>query len=260
MLVLFALLVGSLGLVPAGAATASVARAVTVVKAPTNVTQGDRFDVTVRVTGATQAKTVQLQTQTKDIYGNPQWTPTKTVRVVSTAKHTLKALADQVNAQRYRAVATYRDGKRVASKPFHVTVWSWTDLYAISSYYSTSGIANSSMSQFAMNGDQYLGWYVYLDEGMWERRYTPGRNCKAFRGVFGVTDSSADGSSAQFTLLTDETNVVYTSPTLVPGPVTKAQFNLAKPYRLSIQARNTSPNGELSYPAIGNPQLLCTGL
>ena len=254
-----------------GAAVAAPAQAVPAVQRSTtpvvlvapavhDVNQGDLFSVTVKVGAARLAKTVQIQAQTKDIYGKLEWTLLKTANVHAEATHVLKVMADGVDSERFRAVATYRDRKPVVSKAFAVTVWTWTDLSLISSYYETFGISSGAYSQFGMNGDQYIGWYTYDRSGMWEQRYTPGRHCKAFRGVFGVSDSSADGSSAQFTVLTDETNVVYQSPTLVPGAVTDVQFDLALPYRLSIQARNTSPDGVLSYPAIGNPQLLCTGL
>ena len=178
----------------------------------------------------------------------------KTRKVRGTAKHTFKLLATGVDTQRFRARAKYRSGQPAISQSFGITVWQWTDLREVSYYYVTNG---AYAGQFAMNGDQYIGWFTSGHYGMWETRYTTGRNCKAFRGVFGVTDSSDDGSSAQFTLLTDESTEAYASPVLVPGTVEPVQFAVAKPYRFSIQARNTSPDGLRSFPAIGTPQLLC---
>lgn len=256
----FGLLVGAAlvfaNIFPAGATATTFSRSVTVTQSPKNVTQGARFTVTVRVGSPTQAKTVQIEARTQDIYGNTTWTVLKSQKVRATAKHTFKLLATGVDTQRYRARATYRTGKPVIDA-FSVTVWQWTDLHRVSSYYSTAGVAANAYSQLAMNGDQYIGWYTYGSYGMWETRYTPGRSCKAFRGILGVTDASADGSSAEFTLLTDESSVVYTSSSLVPGMVETMQIPIANPYRFSIQARNTSPGGLRGYPAIGNPQFLC---
>jgi hypothetical protein len=244
----------------ADAVTSSAAvRTVEVVKKPRNVTLGARFAVTVRAGAVRQARRVKIQTRTEDLYGNTQWTTVRGRKVNGQARHRFKLVATEPNVQRFRSVVRYRDGKSVTSRPFAVTVWQWVDLARFDAYYETAGIIHYQSSQFPMNGDQYLGWYTYQDRGMWESRYTPGRNCKAFRGTFGVTDHSADGSSGRFTLLADD-EVVFESPTLVPGMVKVARVDLAKPYRFAVQARNTSSEGVLAWPAIGGPQFLCSGL
>lgn len=246
--------------VSTGAVASSAALPVVeVVKKPQSVTLGARFAVTVKVGAARQAGRLRIQTQTEDVFGNKQWTTVKVRRVNAQARHKVQLMATEPNVQRYRSTVRYRDGKTVASKAFAVTVWQWVDLSRFDAYYATAGISGHQYSQFPMNGDQYIGWFTYLDKGMWEARYTTGRNCKAFRGTFGVTDHSADGSSGRFTLLADDV-AVYDSPTLVPGVVEEARVNLAKPYRFSIQARDSSPEGVLAWPAIGGPQFLCTGL
>lgn len=241
-----------------GAAARTTSPSVTIAQAPKDVTQGDRFAVTVRVGSASQARTVEIQMQTEDYAGTKYWTRLRATQVRGTARHVFKLVATGVDTQRLRALATYRGSRSVASKPFGVTVWQWTDLAGIPSYYSTNGVSDHPSSQFGMNGDQYIGWYTYGPYGMWEARYTPGRHCKAFRGVFGVTDSSGDGSSAEFALLADETSLVYQSPALVPGAVETVEFEVASPYRFAIQARDTSPEDVYAFPAIGNPQFLCS--
>jgi hypothetical protein len=243
---------------PAHASVASKGspHSVSILKAPHDVTQGDKYDVVVRVGSPRLAKTLQIQMRTTDYFGTQEWTQVKTVRIAGKAKHAVTLVATGVGKQRFRALAAYREGKPQSSPAFGMTVWQWTDLHAIPSYYETGGIY-PEYGQFGMNGDQYRGWFTYVDYGMWESRYTPGRNCKAFRGVFGVTDDSSDGSSAEFTLLAEEGDVVYQSPSLVPGAVETVQFDVARPYRFAIQARDTSPEGAVSYPAIGNPEFLC---
>lgn len=251
----------ALGAAEVPSASATTTQTVRVVAHPAEAVSGSRIKVAVRVTDASRARVVRLQTQTKDIFGNPSWINVAAQRVNGTSRHTLRAVVDQTDRQRFRAVAKYSTGKVVESRAFGVTVWTWTPLSKFSAYYATNGINGYSYSSFAMAGNQYLGWYTSGSYGMWEMRYTPGRHCKRFRGNFGVMDKSVDGSSAQFTIASMDTGIVlYQSPTVTPGVIAKADFDLATPYRLSIQAKNTSPSGVLSYPAIGDPELLCTGL
>jgi hypothetical protein len=242
-------------------ASAATVRSVTVLAAPKSATLGNRVAITVKVASPAQARTVQLQTLTKDIYGNLSWSKVGAQHVNGVAKHTFKPVLNQANRQRFRAVAAYKSGRPVASKAVGVTVWSWTPLSKIPAYYATNGINGYEYSNFAMAGNQYLGWFTYGSYGMWEERYTTGRHCKALRGDLGVTDNSADGSTAQFTVANIDTGAtLYQSPSLSPGAVTKVTLALPMPYRISIQARNTSTNGQVAYPAIGVPELLCTGL
>lgn len=244
---------------PAVAAAKST-RSVSVVRAPRHVEEGKRFRVTLRVDAPSAARRVAVQNLQTDVYGNTEWVTLRSKRVNGVARQRFRLLAEGLNLQKYRAVATYRDKPRaVASPRFAIHIWRWIDLQLYRPYYSTYGVAINGYSEFSMNGDRWLGWYAYGGSGMWESRHTPGRDCKAFRGVFGVTDESQDGSSAEFTVLADETETVFRSKPLGPGGVQKAKFSLARPYRLSVQARSTSPGVPVA-PAIGLPQLLCTDL
>jgi hypothetical protein len=47
---------------------------------------------------------------------------------------------------------------------------------------------------------------------------------------------------------------------LTPGRVQRAEVKLDLPYRFSIQAVKTSTGDLRVYPAIGMPELLCSGL
>ena len=252
-------LVGAVAGVPAASATTT--RRVSVSAAHANVTLGERAVLTVTLSPVAGARTVQIQTLTKDIFGNTSWTRVSAQHVSGVAKHVFKPVVDHADQQRFRAVVSYTTGPSAVSKSLGITVWSWTPLWGFSSYYATNGIFDSRYLTFAMAGNQYVGWYTYGTYGMWEKRYTSGRHCKTFRGDFGVTDSSADGSTGQFDIVSVDTgDTLYTSPALSPGAVVTAKFALPTPYRISIQARNTSPDGLVSYPAIGDPELLCTGL
>jgi hypothetical protein len=252
--------VGASGAAPDALSAGIAHRAPTVtVSVPEDKVEGDRFTVTVKVGAAKRGLRVELQRQILDIYRDPVWTTVKSVKVAGRSSHRFAAVADELNDDRFRAVVRYTDGSQVTSKTSSVTVWHWYSLNNFDDYYSTSGVLNSPYLQFSMNGTSYRGWYTDGGYASWEARYTPGRNCKMFRGVFGVNDDSSDGSSGDITLITDESETIYQSPSLVPGQVKTVEVKLPMPYRFSIQAHDTSPDGAYSYPAIGTAEFLCTG-
>ena len=96
---------------------------------------------------------------------------------------------------------------------------------------------DNGISSFTLNGLSFHGWFTTGSFKSWESRFTVGRHCQAMRGVAGVRDESADGSSAVVRLLADDVPI-YTSPTLTPGTAQPFQVALALPYRLAVQAQN----------------------
>ncbi|HEX4812820.1 MAG TPA: hypothetical protein VFV66_08715 [Nonomuraea sp.] len=243
----------------ASAASAEV-HAVEITSAPSQATEGDRITIKAKVASPRKADRVQLQERQVDIYGNASWVTVRSRSVRGTARHTFTVVADGINREHYRARATYRQGKAAVSKRKGVTVWRWISLTNYRPYYSTYGISATPYSNFAMNGRQYIGWYTYSSYRAWEARYTPGRNCKAFRGELGVRDESNDGSRAIITLLTEEDQVLFESPVLTPGAVTKVSVSMARPYRFTVRAADVSSEGVHALPAIGDPFFLCTGI
>jgi hypothetical protein len=223
------------------------------------VVEGERFKVVVRVDRPAAAKIVTLERQDADILGDKVWTALKSVRAKGRAKQVFTVIAEETSTGRFRARATFRDAKPTTSKPGRTTVWRWTYLYAFESYYATTGVWGRYSDDFAMNGTQYNGWHTYGDQPSWEERFTLGRHCKAIRGDFGVTDDSSDGTSALIALTADDERA-FTSGPLTPGMVQRAEVKLDMPYRLSITAAETSSSDLRVYPAIGTPELLCTGL
>jgi hypothetical protein len=183
------------------------------------------------------------------------------LRVRDRRQLVFRAVAGATDRDRYRVVLQGKSDRSVASKPVSVKVWHWYPLTTFDSYYATSGVADYSSNQFAMNGRTYVGsWYTYGGYGSWESRYTLGRHCRSMRGAFGVTDKSADGSSATIQVLSEGSSPVYSSPALVPGVVDAKVVPLASPYRISIIGTNTSADSLLAYPAAGDLQFLCNGL
>jgi hypothetical protein len=162
------------------------------------------------------------------------------------------------NRERFRARVTYAVGKPAVSKPVRVIVWRWIPLSDYAPYYSTSG---AQFGEATLNGRRYKAWgaSAFSSARSWEARFTPGRHCKAFRGVLAVADISEDGSSGTIAFTADDVPV-YSSPVLTPGMDVSVNVRLSAPYRFGIQAANTSAEGVKSWPVIGDPALLCTGV
>ena len=248
------------GLTTSASQAASDARAVWITSAPKNVNEGKRIEVGVKVASPQKAKGVQLQERQEDVLGNYSWVTIRSRAVNGSSRHTFKVVATAKNVAKYRARVSYRSGGPTTSKVAAVTVWRWISLLDYRPYYNTNGVIAAPYNSFNINGSQYLGWKTYGSYPSWESRYTPGRHCKAFTGVLGVTDDSADGSTATISLGTDADSTIYSSPTLSPGMQSKVNIHMNLPYRFIITARSTSASETAVYPAIGNPEFLCTGV
>jgi hypothetical protein len=246
-------------------ARAVARRGATVTAAATQVEEGSRLTLTATITSPLQASKVTLQKLYVPMYyGDPTWTPVKTLRVHGKRKVNFGVVATGLNNERYRVTVTYKNAKPFTSKPVGVTVWRWIPLSEYNPYYETGGAIFGTTS---INGHPYKGWgaATYSHAGAWESRFTPGRHCKAFQGVLGLGDVSADGSSGTINFTADDT-VAYQSPSLTPGMDVPVVIPLPRPYRIGIQLFDTTPGGTTgrddaeSWPVIGDPALLCTGV
>jgi len=224
------------------------------------VEEGDRVTLTARIKSPATARRVTLLRLTVPQYfGDPSWEQVKSVKARGRAKLSFGTVAAGPNTDRYRVSVTYA-GKRAAvvSKPISVVVWRWIPLADYRPYYETSSAGTGEVD---INGQRYEGWGPAYSShaGSWEERFTPGRHCKAFRGVLGLSDVSDDGSSGTISYTADD-RVVYSSPSLTPGTALHVNLPLAAPYRFGIQALDTSPDKLESWPVIGDPAFLCTGV
>lgn len=224
------------------------------------VEEGDRYTLTARITSADVARRVTLQQWTLDYAGNGYWDDVRSTKVDGRKRVVFKRVATGLNRERWRVSVTY-GGKRVErSRPYAVTVWRWIPLSDYAPYYETDSL---SLGPHAVdiNGHRYEGWgpYSFWGAESWEARFTPGRHCTAFRGVLGVDDISADGSSGTISFTADD-ETIYTSPSLTPGMDEVVEVPLDAPYRFGVQGVDTSPDGVESWPVIGDPAFLCTGV
>lgn len=242
---------------PPGAAASTAAKPI--LTAPESVVEGDRYEVTVKVPRAATAVRVRLQRWTKDVLGNAAWVTVAVRKVRGKARQAFRAVAGEADSDRYRARVEYATGKPVMSTPDSVTVWHWTDLFEFERYYATAGIYPFGTT-VSINGNAYRGLMTYGSHTSHEVRFTTGRKCRAVRGVLGLSDGSADGSSASISLVADETTTPFTSGTLTPGMAQPFEMALDLPYRLAVRMQSSAPAGGRAYPAVGAPELLCTGL
>jgi hypothetical protein len=256
-LVACALVVGAAAASPAEAKTGRMASPTVTVSAPADRVEGDRYAVTVHIGVARKAERLSLLKETENIYGDLEWTPVKSLKVQGRSTIKVPTVADELNSNRFRAQVRYADGRTVTSRPVTITVWHWYPISDFDRYYGAGSFNDYEYTSFAMNGDQWMGWYTYGASTAWEGRYTTGRNCKVFRGVAGVRDESSDDSSGTITLVADETDIVWESPELTPGMVAPFEVRLDTPYRFAIQAHDTSTDPAYSAPAIGSPEFLC---
>lgn len=252
-----ALAVPSIALGDDGVVARSVRAKPVKVVAPASVVEGQRYPVTITVTRPQEFKRVELQRVEKDVFGDPTWVSEK--RLKPRSKVVTRVVAGAQDRDRWRVILTPPRGRAVKSSVVSTKVWHWYPISEFRSHYETSGIINSDVVSFLMNGQQYNGWRAYGRYRSWEARFTPGRNCRSLRGDFGLQDDSSDGSSATVQISTDNERLAYLSPTLVPGMVDRATIHLKKTYRFSILATDTSPDDLYAAPAIGAGELLCTG-
>jgi len=223
------------------------------------VDEGERVTLTARVRAASRARTITLQRWVVPAYyGTPEWESVRTRSVKGKRKVRFHVVATALDSERYRVRVTYRNARPVTSKPARVTVWRWIELRELHPYYETGGLL---FGEATLNGRRYqaYGAAAYSHARSWEGRFTPGRHCKAFRGVLGVADISDDGSSGSIEL-TAEDAPIYRSPVLTPGMAVRVTVPLRLVYRFGIQLYDTSPDTVESWPVIGEPALLCTDI
>lgn len=241
-------------------------RGVTLTSSKKEITEGDPYRLSAAIKAGRHAIKVTLQKYQPPLYvgDDADWVPVKTTNVRSRSDVRFKRVATDMNMERYRVVVTYRKAKPSISKPVNVTVWRWVPLSDYDPYYTTGG---TGFGTTTINGQAYRGWGVwsFSRTGSWESRFTPGRRCNTFQGVLGVADISADGSSGTINLTADDITI-YESPSLTPGMEVPVTVSLASSYRFGIQLTDTSPSGTTgrddieSWPVIGDPAFLCTGV
>lgn len=224
-----------------------------------SVTEGDVLKLTATVGQVKTAKRVTLERwEPNSIWSGGRWVSVKARKVKR--RVVFKTTVTTENRARYRVSVTYRKrSKPVVSKAASVTVWRWIPLRGFTPYQSNVTFESHDA---LVNGRSRRVWGPFAYTGSaWESRYTPGRNCSAFRGAAGLKDSSGDGATG-LVEFSAEGKVLWRSPVLVPGRL--APFKVAlkpKPYRVALAAVDTSDTpGVRALPVVADPELYCTGI
>lgn len=232
---------------------------VTAPKSTSEVLEGDVVQVRARIVGAREAKKATLERLVVPAYfSSPTWESVKTVSVRGRGRISFRVTAQQENGEKFRVRVEMKNGRSKASKAIAVKVWRWIPLREFSPYQETSGTGTGEGS---IAGRQYAAWggYAWSSARSWEGRYTPGRNCRALRGVAGLADTSADATTGSVAVIADE-QALWSSPVLTPGAAYPFEVPLNLPYRMALLATNTSAPDLKAFPLIGDPELLCSGM
>ncbi|WP_182525849.1 hypothetical protein [Nocardioides dongkuii] len=248
---------------------AGIKRGAALTSAARQVDEGSRYTLTATIKSPRRARKVTLQKFNPPNYSfqEPAWDTVRAAKVKARRKVKFTAVAVEHNSEKYRVTVTYKKARPVTSKPATVFVWRWIPLKEYTPYY-VSEPYGTAFGTTTINGHAYAGWGAayYSHTGTWESRFTSGRHCNAFRGVLGVDDGSADGSSGTVEFTADDATV-YSSPTLTPGMDLPVTVPLpTKPYRFGIRLSDTTPGGTTgrddieAFPGIGEPVLRCTGV
>lgn len=220
------------------------------------VNEGDRLTVRVKVKSPKRARRVILQRWNVPLYyGSPTWKDVSSAKARGRRNVNFTRVTVGPDSERYRARVLYKKAKPARSAAKQVKVWRWISLRSFTAYYSTVGAA---FTQQSLNGREYSTWGGWFGAyRSWEAKFTPGRNCKGFRGIVALADHSDDGAVGAVVLSADD-EVIYQSPVLTPGMQATMEVAMTTPYRIWLQALNTSDEGVRAYPNIGDPALLCS--
>jgi hypothetical protein len=213
---------------------------------------GATVKIKATVTPAAPGAPVTLQVKYDD---QKKWKTTDHGRLDARGKVTFKDKVSSPRVRKYRVVkpGDARAGAGHGDTP-KVFVFGWRDLTSLSPATASNMLEADTVG---INGTAYpssIRSYIgYTPPGTASSiDYNLQRQCKAFRGTVGLSDSSPAGGSASIQLSTDGTARYSGSFALTQSaPVA---FDVTKVFRITIAATSTA-NG---LAAIGTPQVLCS--
>ena len=207
--------------------------------------------IRAKVFPAAPGAEVTLQVKYED---RKSWKTIDRGRLSNAGKVIFKDKVGSVRERRYRVVkpadAGHGAGQGTAPR---VTVFGWRDLTSLSpaTFNTMSEVDTSNINGVAY--PQSLRAYLnYHSPSSALTDYNLNRDCKAFRGVVGLDDTSPEAATATIRLSTDGIQRYSGSFALTQAaPVT---FDVTQVFRLSLSATS---NGS-AVAAVGHPQVLCS--
>ncbi len=213
--------------------------------------QGSKVKIKGSVKPAAPGAKVTLQLRYAD---QKKWKNVASDTLSGQGKFKFTDKVSSVRERKYRVVKQAAAGHAAGhSKSLKVTVFGWRDLTSLSPA-TLSGFGEYPTG-VKMNGVAYpnsLRSYTPYPAGSGNSiDYNLDRDCKTFRGVAGLDDSSLATGTAQISLSTDGT-VRYTGSFALTQSAPVA-LDVTKVFRLTVSA--TLSNGTA---AVGTPQVLCS--
>jgi hypothetical protein len=214
--------------------------------------KGSKIKIKGSVKPAAPGARVILQLRYAD---QKKWKTVDSTTLTAASKYKFKDKVTSVRTRKYRVVKPAGPNRAAGhSKSLKVTVFGWRDLTSLNPA-TYSGFAEYETG-VKMNGVDYqhsLRSYTPYPPGSPNTiDYNLNRDCKTFRGVVGLDDSSQALGTAQVTLSTDGTMRFTGAFALTQAaPVT---FAVTNAFRLTVGA--ALANGGVA--AVGTPQVLCS--
>lgn len=186
--------------------------------------------------------------------GSDTWKRTKlTDRLDARRAFRIVDTVSSAKSRSYRILApgdaSHRAGR---SAELPVVIWSWRDL---ATFKAVSRDATGTVDNLAINGTSYPNSLVaqYGTSGRIE--FNLSRKCRSIRTQFGMADHSATGATGSAALHTDGNEVAFYSNTFGLGESAYVYGPMTGVFRLAFEW--STPNERGSYPALGEPRVLC---
>lgn len=207
---------------------------------------------TVRITGSVKpravGRTVVLQQR---FDGTTKWKKSGKTTVRPSGRFVLRDEPSVPGVRFYRVLKPASDGlKAGTSRELELAVWSWERL----AYRPLGAHDGVYFGDVAFGTDVYTA-SIYSAPGLRGYvEYTLGGKCRALRGTYALTDTSASGATGSVGITVDGKAAWGTS--LVTGTIVRdSLIDVTGAFRVRFDLASTaSPVG---YAALGTPEVLC---
>lgn len=214
--------------------------------------QGSKVKIKGSVAPAAPGAKVTLQVRYAD---QKQWKNVAADTLSARGRFEFRDKVSSVRTRKYRVVKAAAKGRAAGhSGSLRVTVFGWRDLITLSpATYSGFGEVANGVKMNGVDHPNSLRSYTPYSAGSPNSiDYNLDRDCKSFRGVAGLDDSSPAAGTAQVQLSAD--GAVRYSGAFALTQAAQVAFDVTKVFRLTVAA--TPANGGVA--AVGTPQVLCS--
>jgi len=248
---------------PASAATATTIKVMSIVPSSgSKVVAGEVATVAGKASTNLAGKTLKLQ-----VFKAGKWVDLGiSVQGKSSGNFFIKFTPNTTGSIQYRVLFAGSTSLKASSGSKSVTVWKW---YSLAGQQIVAADSNSCCSsatpKFGTSGYRLIGKYYSsaliigsanpAGRTGWAE-YNLSYKCSAFRTTVGLEDSSASGSTVQFSTKLDGSNVAGGSVSANLGQAKKIEISTAGSFRVRLEYSIVSGSAK---PMWAYPSILCTG-